>query len=506
MTDAPSPSLAEKTLSRLRGLAKGNGLAPEEIKILKANEATYEIEGRIDLTPSLKIENSTIFGRIKGGKEIETFSSFSAMKEEALRRKQEFERQGGWMKTALEELQKEPAHGWGIEEAEIAWPEKPVLLAATEACPACQGNGKTVCPHCHGLGTEMCIHCQGRGQELCPQCQGRCEDPLNPGQRCPVCNGIGHINCRFCQATGQALCQQCQGKKGIPCSSCKGTGYISQQAKLSKGARAHFSLGRTAGLPSGLLRMLDRIGLAKISNQIDVAMFPPAETPEKEADMTAVGLLAKIPFAEIRMSIAGEESTVYALGKNGRLSNVPLFLDRSLEKARKTLAQAAKGHGSLEKISGFRLIREAQSLVLSRKTSPNDLRRLYPVGLSGAAAQEIMKNSGLALKHFTSNARLVVSSAAVLLSAALFSGFFLFPPAASFLQTLSPQMLLALKIFLPAATLGGTWLALHSAARYALKRRYPKAKIAATQQIGRIGVSTLVFIAVLYGVFLLLPL
>ncbi len=492
-------SLAERTLERLRSYAKGNGIASEDIKAIKISETVHTVEGLLTLTPSFQAETRAVFGKATN-KSRKVLPSFAALQEELARLKEEFEKNDAWLAPAREEIEKEPGHGWGAEEADIVWPDQKTALCATETCPACQGRGKTICPRCRGEGSEICIHCQGRGQELCYHCQGTGKDGLNPGKTCPICHGAMYINCRFCYTLGKTPCPECHGKGGQPCPSCGGTGFVTQEVDISRGAKIHFSLGRTTDLPSGLMRMMQRIGEDKLAPaHMDVTLHPPAAQPEMVEEQKLLRLTARVPYAEIRLKIGKKESDVIVFGKQGRLSNVPAFLDEALAPARKILQDAVKGHKSFEKAITPRLMKEALNLVLAGQAHPNHLRRLYPIGLSGGAAQEIMGNISRSLSFYTAEARAIAGSLCALLSAVLFAGFFF----SSLPASMSGSALLAVKTLLPLGAMGLTWLALHHAARWALSRRYPGAKIGATQRIGKTGIASLAAVAILYGLFLL---
>jgi len=495
------PFLADRTLARLRAYAKDNGLAADSLQIVKANENVYSIEGLVQLTPSLNVETSSSFGRAKG-KNKQILPSFSALQEEVAHRRETFEKGGAWLEAAIKELEKEQGHGWGHGEAALTWSDQIIFLAATETCPSCKGSAQAPCLHCQGVGTTPCVHCEGRGQEVCPHCLGQGQEPSNPSKTCPICNGRRYTNCRFCEATGKIVCPHCRGKGGTPCPDCNGTGVLSQEAKIAEGARIDFSLGATSELPSGLLRMMSRIGETNLSKgHADIEMktaAPDCPDPEERA---RIRLTARIPYADIKMKIGKGEYIVSAFGKNGRLSGVPAFLDKTTAAARKTLEQAAQGHVPMDRALTVRLLRDGLGLVLAGKTQTNDLRRLYPAGLSGAAAQEIMQNINLALKSLTMEARAMTGGIAVFVCLLLFGGFFFTPLFGQLNQSLSPKLVRVIELLLPLLAMGGAWQALTTTAKGALKRKYPTASVAQAPNIGKIGYSSLAAIAAIYVLF-----
>lgn len=491
--------LTDQTIKRLRGLANGNGLAPETIELVRTDETIHTVLGQVQLTPSFQIQTTIHIGKIKE-KNKRLLPSVAALQEEVRRIQDDFKKKASWVKNARQEIEKTSGHGWGLETATITWPGQETTLAATENCPICKGMGQSTCPHCFGQGYTTCIHCQGRGEEYCPHCQGTGQDPADPSQKCSLCHGKCFTPCRFCQATGKEICPHCQGKGNLPCPACNGTGYITQEVKINCGAEAKFSLGRTADLPSGLLRLMQRIGEDRLTKgHVDVKMEPPLKEPESDGEQTALLLTAKIPYAEMVLKIGEEKCKVFAFGKKGHLSNVPLFLDKSLASARKALLRAAKGLAPLDKATtSRRLMLEALFLVLKGETNPNALRRLYPIGLSGKTAQEIMRNLSLALKNNTRKTRAMTGGGLVLFNAALFMGLFVLFPQMPIAQEMNAQILRVIQHAIPLASLALSWLTLLHSARWALKSKYPKATVTTTQSIGKVGYGALALIVLLY--------
>jgi len=499
MTDSPSP-LTDKTLARLRSLAKGNGLTPDALELVETKEKIFSLKGTLTLTAQSDIASSQSLGRIKG-KGIRVHTSFADLQNEVQSLQKSFIEDASWLDKALEELERTKGHGWGQDAAHLSWSDKKIHLAATESCPTCRGTAQHPCAECKGLGTLHCYQCEGRGQELCIHCSGTGQDPLDQNHKCPICHGTRFSVCRFCQGNGKTPCLACQGRGFTPCAACKGTGFISQEVEINQGARLDFTLASTSGLPSGLLRMMSRIGNDKLCDahaDISMTYTPPEE--KKVSDHAQIALEAKIPYADIKIKFSGKGALVSVFGKMGKLSGVPPFLDAALSETRKELAQAARGQRSLAGTTeAMRLTREALDLVLSGKTHPNELRRLYPVGLSGETAKEIMTNIVLGLKKDTAHMRLYAGAACVAASTLLFLPFFYLPQLTLFLSGLSASLALGIMALLPLGALGGSWIALSHAAKWSLKRKYPQATIASVQHIGKTGYGTLGLIALIYA-------
>lgn len=499
-----SASLTDTTLDRIRSAARGNGVNPAAITVIEANENPVTLTATLTLTPQLEIESHSTVGRIKAKKGVRLLSSFDELMTEAQSLEKDFKETGAWVDEALKELEKTDGHGWGQHDGFLVWGDETTRLAATENCPTCRGSAQHPCYDCQHLGFIHCHYCEGRGRELCTQCAGTARNPYNPEEKCPTCDGTRYSLCRFCHGQGKTPCEKCKGRGHIPCADCKGTGVQSREIAIKKGARLAFALGPTTGLPSGFLRAFSRIGEANITKgHAQVRLIPPNDEERKSTGAIALKLEAEIPYAELKLRFGKRAALVSCFGKQARLSGVPPFLDEGLSASRTALARAAKGAQPLDDALKARAVSDALELILNGKSHPNDLRRLYPIGLSGEVAQEIMLTLAKILRRSTERARQVAGGLVALASAGVFAGVFLTPLYAKLAQSLGPQGLLALKVALPLATLGAAWALLTHAARWQLKRLYPTAKIAGGYTIGKTGIAALGLIAAAYVAILL---
>lgn len=499
--------LTEQTLSRLRTYAKGNGIKPEDIQLIETMEAVYSLPARLILTPQCDIQSRSFLGRSKN-KGHKVLSSFAELRTEVESLQKEFQQNAPWLEDAIKELEKTPGYGWGQHDAMLCWSDKKTIITATENCPTCRGTAQRTCPDCRGIGSLPCHDCEGRGREICTQCAGHKQDPLNPGNRCPTCNGTGFSLCRFCHGQMKIPCPSCQAKGNTPCGDCKGTGFVSQEAEITKGARMDFALGATVDMPSGLLSGLSRIGENQFikGQHADFAMKPqsPDDPNAPRADRIVINLEARIPYADVKIKFSTKGAIISCFGKKGRLSGVPPFLDMGLTAARKILARAAQNDADIEGALAARAIKEAFELVLAGKSHPNDLRRLYPAGLSAATAQEIMGNLARYFRSSTAKLRMVAGGVCFALSATLFSALFFTPLYTSLSAFLGQAGILAFKVVFPLVVLAANWLGLQQAASIVLKRRFPALHVAGSQPIGKTGMGTLGAIAFLYILLLFL--
>lgn len=495
---APTP-LTDKTLDRMRALVKGNGLAAERVTVLETAETIHAVHGSLHIEPHLDVVTRVIHGRLKG-RDQRLLPDFATLESEIASIRKDFDEGSEWLEKAREEIDKTAGKGWGEDGTDVAWDAKSTVLGATEPCNECRGSGTRPCPECQGLGFKTCIYCEGRGKELCPHCAGNGQDPAQPGAVCPVCHGEHYAECRYCHLSGKLECEQCHNRGTLPCSECNGTGYHSREAKIAKKATLRFSLSTTSELPSGLLRMMQRAGMDKIGGALaDIETELPEVEEGKKQDTLL--LTARIPYAEIKMKIGSKTGKIIAFGKTGRLSGVPPFLDDILGPSRALLLKAAKGEVFLEKILGLRVMKDTLRLRLAGKTNPNELRRLYPVGLTPGVAKEMMVNMGLALRSQTKSKRQMIGWAYAAACAALFSGLMFTPlldmisSGRGFVAALSVQILVL------GGAMAGGWMVVANAARWALKQKYPDAEVGRQQAVGRTGLYVM---ASLFGLYVLI--
>lgn len=491
-------TLTNNALKRIRALAKGNNIAPESIQLVETKEEIYKVSGFLQLTARSSHRSREKLGRIKvkGAQEL---PSFEALNHEVQRIEREAQEGASFIEPALAELEKLPGHGWGHRDSHLSWSDHETILVAHQNCPECNGAGFTHCFDCQGEGSIPCHYCHGLGHEPCQYCMGSGRDQSNPQNPCATCHGTGQQECRFCFGKKRLECKSCHSRGQIKCTACKGSGVISREARVRSGADMSFSLQTTHGLPSGLLRAMTRLGEENIhKGHAKIQMHRPDPEATSEAEKSRISLEAFIPYAEAKIRFGDKGSLISCFGKKGKLSGVPAFLDEALKASRSHLKRAAKGKTNIEKALKPRLMKEALKLNLSNKVHPNFLRRLYPVGLTGDAASEIMKHMGAALKCETMKVRTIVALACTLLSIGSFAGIFLSPFYRWALDHYGEKTVLIGEITLPLIALSITWFALHSLARSVLKARFPSANVIASPKLGGRGYTALITILLSY--------
>ncbi len=507
-TPPPTPTLAERTLARLRKVATGNGLNPQDIAVYETEERALTIKGKLEVSPLCETARVSYPGRVKGqGRKL--VNSFVLLQAAVEKHQKEFRESQDWVQATVKEIKAHETKGWGLESAKVTIEEKSAVYAATEVCPACQGRKTLMCEQCMGKGLVVCTQCQGQGRELCYNCNGRGEEPNQPGIPCHTCNATRYAPCRFCQSNGSLPCPTCNGKRGTPCTACQAAGAMTQEVAVICGAETYFSF-LSEGLPSGLRRGLDRIGIANLpKGHADIEASEPSEeeendNPDPRAKIPVLLYTATLPYAEMKMDLGGKKSIVSAVGKRCAITGVPNFLDHSLKPWRDKLRLAAFGHAPLEDAMGARAIKDVLSLSVAGHGNEKDVRRLYPFGLSSEVIGTVLHDIHLAVKKTTLKTRTIMA----LFCGAAATGFFYLYFVKGFEQKLmfgtNPNIAMIFDFAVLAASLAASWAVLNFSTRLALKSRFPQMQYALKQKTGKTGISMLGGITAMFILVLLL--
>ncbi len=504
----PDQTLAARALDRLRKLAAGNGLEPAAIVVLETQESVFTLKGKMEVSAMCETESLSYPGGVRG-KNRRSVDSLAALQGAVAKHRQEFRENLEWVADVTEEIQSHESQGWGLESAKVTLPEKSATYAATETCPSCGGQKLLTCGQCFGKGTVICPQCQGQGREHCYYCGGRGENPQQPGQPCQTCNGTRFAPCRFCQAHGALPCPTCQGKRGTPCTTCHAMGSLTQEVTVTCGAETHFTM-IVEGLPSGLRRGLDRIGIANLGKgHADITASQPEkeegdEPPNEKTQILVLVYNVALPYAEMRMDFGSKKAIISAVGKRCAISGVPNFLDASLKPWRNKLRLAAVGQAPLEDAIEARALNDFLSLTVAGKDREKDARRLYPFGLSSEAMAAILNDMRLALKKTTLKTRTVMAVLCFGLSSAFFGLLFETGLEGRITFGWNRYTGMGFDLAALACALGASWMILNFSTRFALQRRFPRLPHALQQKIGKTGYSMLGAITAAFVAFLFL--
>jgi len=187
------------------------------------------------------------------------------------------------------------------------------------------------------------------------------------------------------------------------------------------------------------------------------------------------------------------------VGKRCAISGVPNFLDNTLQPWREKLAHAAKGHGALEEALEARAIKEILSLSVAGKGRVEEIRKLYPFGMSADVMKSILADTRLALHQTTLVTRAVIATLCGLLGIGLFYAVFFTGFEAEHTVRWTRTNSFALDVAILGAALGCAWALLNLATFVALRRRFPQLHLAYAQKIGKTGYCMLGGIAMAFA-------
>ena len=283
---------------------------------------------------------------------------------------------------------------------------------------------------------------------------------------------------------------------------------MTQEVEVTCGAQTHFTMA-FEGLPSGLRRGLDRIGIENLGKgHADItASSPPKGDPEEKAQTVQIPVLfytAVLPYAEMKINLGGKKALVSAVGKRCVISGVPNFLDLSLKPWRDKLHLAAFGHASLEEALEARAFKEILSLTVAGTASEKNVRRLYPYGLSSENIGGILGDMHLALKKTTLAMRAIIAFLCGGLCTAFFYVFFIKGVDEKLMLLGNIQNVLGLDLAVLIGALGVSWIVLNFSTRLALQLRFPQMSHALHQKIGKTGITLFGGIVALFVIFLFL--
>jgi hypothetical protein len=480
MTTSEQP-LTDYALRRLQSLAKGNGVTPDSLRVRSTEEKIVTVTGSLLLQPTVETTQQVPNPKtLRTTKEIPSFASTVELSNFIAEEQQKFiQDRKSWSKEVLAELEQQKDKGWGLRDTRIVLDQRPALQAmAVETCSYCNGQGGNQCDYCAGVGQIPCRQCGQSGSENCFNCFGTGRNPQDQNSYCPVCNGTRLSVCRICQGRRATTCNNCRGSGNLICSPCRGAGSTTQLATLSFGAEAHFGAGSTIELPSALRRALDRAGSIKmLAAHAEIATTVPADEDQPRNGAMKLDYTATLPCAEIVMEFDGTPARIVCFGTKRNLLEVPAFLEQGLAEGLSRLEKAARGQAALEPALEFRALKEVCGLVLQGKTSPKDLRRLYPYGISPKTLGRILQQLSAALDRSTQLPRLTGLGIGVAISAALTCLFYLTPIHAQILAEGGRIAALMTEFFIP--VLCGVLSALLTGqlAQQRLMQRFPEVKL-----------------------------
>lgn len=490
-TDKP---LTDYALRRMRALAEGNGLDPLQIKVNNSEEKDVTLTGTMTLTPKSEIKTQTLMGRKLKLPEVEkSFTTKNELTPYVAEKQKAFQESTDWYGEVLADLDKLPGKGWGIETARVVFDNRPAVhFSASETCVKCLGNGTLTCEFCAGRGYTPCQICYERGTENCYTCYGNGMNPQDNSLPCPTCNGTRFAICRTCQGRKGIPCGNCHANGIVMCEPCQGGGKIVELATLEFGAETAFAPGSGAELPSAVRRAMDRAGGVKVlANGHATIDYTKPKDEDKRPGLMVLNYTAKMRTADVVIQFGDEAKRIAVFGHKRTFLEVPAFLDNSLSASLEQLKQTVAGKGSLDKVLETRVFKEVCGLILQGGGTVEQLRKLYPQGLSKPMMQQILQLMRKALARQTMVARWAGFLAAFVLADVLGGALYLTPMHKTLLAS-GAGLTLAVEIFVPLFCAALGFMLTGQAALFHLRRRFPDSKLAVHHHSGLLGVAAAV--------------
>lgn len=391
MSDTP---LTTKAVEKLKSMAAGNGIEEKDVVLLGTEEQVLNLRGEMHLSLEIMRHKSSYPGPLRNTQNVSAAKvqkvGTEAQADEVAKSLQEkMSKDGAWVKEAVSHLKEQPGEGWGIENADITLDDLAQLTYTQVNCTHCVGNGSVDCMACQGQGTVPCSYCRAVGTEPCINCNGTGVNAQNPGQYCVYCNGSTQQPCRQCRGTRQMSCVPCRGKAKITCQNCNGQGSFTSEDAQVPTAHARFHLVQSMELPSGFRRAMARGGLKSFTRGHGSVSMLAVE--ERDKTNSVVPYKAEVPFADVRLKIAGKAMRASVLGKKGVILDLPPFLDTALTPHITALEAAVSAPDSLQKVLHRRALKDAFTLLQQGRGDVKSLRGIYPAGLSNEMAARILK-------------------------------------------------------------------------------------------------------------------
>lgn len=450
------PALPQQALKTLRSLIKGNGIKTQALTLKQCEGEVLNFDARTLIKISSKTTSSTLPGKISGGTVCQSSGELNTAVEKALKDVASSDTSSDKVaKTILER----PDKGFGLFKEQIKLPSFDQEFFVHENCPKCQGKKQTACVNCRGQKQIKCIHCRGLRHMPCKHCRstGFIQTPNGKREKCRYCRGRGKTTCTYCHGKGMMLCPKCQGKGFAQCPTCNGTGGQTQKTQLEVYADLSFQYDQQE-LPQDLCRILDKNASSFVKQdniKLQLQDLPAEEKAKIPEDLVVINYRAALPYAKVRFTLKDETFDGILCGYQGKLLNLPPFLEQIAEKGFHDISFAAANRGDVAKqiklAARFRLLRDilVQTALHKPQKAIGKLKKRYPYGITEQTLKLASLNADKAYKNITRKPRYIGMGIGLVLTALFYGLYYLGPLrgiASPFLQTALNQMIVDLLI------------------------------------------------------------
>lgn len=445
----------DDALEKVRGVVKGNGIAPEEITLKSFEGELLHFEAYTDLQVTTKFSKKEQVGRITGPVNV---ANEVALQEAIAREYLSLFTDGDTQRKIRDIALKRDDQGFAAKDVVLKIPFWRKDFVIFDPCHTCRNTGKITCRPCAGKGMIPCNRCAGSGKCACSHCHGAqmVAGPNGKKVQCSVCYGQGRMGCNACQQTGKIQCRTCATKGATACPNCQGHGWISHLTIVDIEAQCKFDYPKDE-LPEKICAMIEAYGVkirehAKIhlmeakTNAMKVAQeeAPDPNTLEQKQKILHIPIFYEVslPYGHIEFEIKGVSYYMFLFGIKGELSHVSPFLDDMIKNGRRKLQDAVEKRGDLSEnlkaAAQYRVIRRALYYIAqhSQRKSAKLLERDFPYGLSAQMQGEVLEASDTALKMLSTRARGIGLGASAAAMLAMFCGYLLLPLRSALVEKL----------------------------------------------------------------------
>lgn len=426
LDDQSRDALAKIALKRIRKICSGNGITKDQIRIGRFETDIISCEA--SLAVSLHIDTKSHTQKGQAGQN--PLANRSAIAQTV----QDYPStllNGPEAKTIIKEtLAAREDKGLGMDAREkINLPALNTSYSCQEPCSTCGGQGRAECQNCRSTGQEQCTRCRGQRRIPCTYCQGTGQlQNQNGSQPCNHCQGSRLMPCDICTQRGTISCRQCGGQGKKSCQSCATTGIITHITDVAVQALTRFSYNRE-NLPKEVAIILDK-QIAKLISKKSVTIHPYKDT-EIEQGHLHLKYTISFPYGPIQFVVKEKPVQANLLGFKAQLYNVPSFLEGIVRTGVRSLQQAANQDGNiaehLNKAANYKILGLA-IMAASRTNAKQTMKMVkanYPYGVTNNFISKIAQDSRQAVRHVTRKPRYIGLGLGLLLTALLYSAYFL---------------------------------------------------------------------------------
>ncbi|MEZ5815305.1 MAG: hypothetical protein R3E13_11405 [Alphaproteobacteria bacterium] len=422
------PELKTLALKQMVDALKGNGITAEDIEITKFEGETLEFLAITELKLDTKLSTKHQAGKVTGPMLLPNTGAFQeAMNKEVYKIIHSLDVVERINKAVLDR----PDKGLCLENIMIKLPFLHKDFVVHEPCKACAAKGKINCARCHGKGEEPCPRCHARGSETCPTCGGRqyIQGPNNQNQQCQRCNGSGRVGCTQCHEKREVHCSICKAVGTVMCKQCNGHAWNSVIGMAEINPIAFYSFDRK-NIPHQPLEKLDLLG-SDIQFHSNIQVIHRHKELEQERDDISIPYHIKVPMAQVEFMLKEKLAVpAFLFGTQGKLYDMPPFMEKIMAPGIQALKKAALGQGDVAKLiqtaGRYRTLRHVilSTSKLSAKKALRIIMKENPIGLSEDTAKKLIVMAGKALTLISKKPRYTGIAIGLLLAGLITTGYF----------------------------------------------------------------------------------